>query len=84
MCVYVIFLQGQSPTKGENQKVRISKTSREGDTAKPGPVAGLQLFTRLPKSNGHYLQMSAHTSSPFNFSCKLQKVSPFLYISHQR
>lgn len=44
----MIFLRGQSPTKGENQKVRISKTSREGDMAKPGPVSGLQLFTRLP------------------------------------
>lgn len=29
-------------------KVRIKKMSREGDVAKPGPLAGLQLFTRLP------------------------------------
>lgn len=43
VCVYGIFCKVSTP-----HQVRISKPSREGDTAKSGPLEGLQLFARLP------------------------------------
>lgn len=66
LCVCGIFCKVRAP-----HQVRIAKTSREGHMAKPGPLAGLQLFTRLPSPMAITCSVvSAHTPSPFNFSCR--------------